>query len=233
LIPAEYPSLDTKELAIYSKESVLPASIDTPPSCALDIPSPTCSLAQAEQPTLDILELGPDIREPSPICCQDPVPDSILVLLKVQHHSSLTPVASTEKWDHPIPIHSCSLDTLFSLAFDVEPTIPIPSCSLGVKRRFEDLCSLDMSLSVLPLVPTLKLPLLVTLDKLFPPSPLSPPMVQPTLDIELQGAYDELAPYNESRDHAAFLPSSSRLTMVLLDARRMQIFYGGLPCSLG
>jgi len=69
-------------------------------------------------------------------------------------------------------------------------------------------------------VPTLKLPL-VPLDK---PVPLSPPTVQPTLDIERQGAYDELTPYDESMDGATSLPSSSQLTlrlsMVLPDKHR-------------
>jgi len=100
----------------------------------MDIPSPTCSLALAKQPTLDIVELGPYIQEPFPIS-QDPVPDYILVLPEVQDHSLLTPVASMEKWDHSIPICSCSLDALLSLVFDMEPTILNPSCSLDIFHK--------------------------------------------------------------------------------------------------
>ncbi len=93
----------------------------------------SCSLAPAECPPLDIVELGPNIEEPSPTS-QDPVLDYLLVLPEVPDYSPFTPIASMEKWDHSIPSPSCSPDTFLSLVFDS----PSPSCSLDISMVLLD-----------------------------------------------------------------------------------------------
>jgi len=203
-----FPHLVSMELAPSNKETVLPASPDTPPSLALGIPSPTCSLVPVKCPPLAIFELGPEVEAPSPPS-KGQVPDSIPVPQAVQHHSLLTLVASTEKWHCLIPIRSCSLDTPLSLVFDMQPTVLIPSCfpdilfpivgvlpgmALSISSApVPPFCPviqpckkwLDVYNNATPLSschqPTLKLPM-APLGKLFPPSL---PMREPILGVEL------------------------------------------------
>jgi len=79
-----------------------------------------------------------------------------------------------------------------------EPTVAMIEHPLCIEQQ--DVYDAATSL---PLHPTLKLPS-VPLKNQVPPSP---PTVQPTLDIEHQGAYSELTPNNESTDDTTSLDS--------------------------
>jgi len=82
-----------KVLWRYQLLSVLPASLD----CFLGLVfNPSCSLAPAEQTTLDTVELSPDNIKPSPTS-HDLVLDYLLVLPEVPDCSPFTLVTSMEK----------------------------------------------------------------------------------------------------------------------------------------
>ena len=133
--------------------SVLP---DSPDNFLGLVSNPSCSLDQAILPNLDIMALGPDIKEPSPTS-YDPVPDYLLVLPEVPDCSPFTPIDSTEEWDSFLSLvfdsssPSCSLDNSYLLPEDspclLEDSAVLPEKpALDVEKGFYNLSSLVATL---------------------------------------------------------------------------------------